>query len=88
MTQYLISVSLIMVWEGMIILLFAFFVNRILQSTIHLDHVMQNDNEKIGYLSELKTISVANSTILHFGKHTQCPNRFYEVRMFSKMQKY
>ena len=77
-----------MIRKGIITLLFAAVVNSILQSIIHLLHIMQNDSEKMGYLSELKTISVANSLFLHFGKHTYCPSRFYKVRMFSKMQKY
>ena len=88
MTQYLVNACLMMIWKGIITLLFAAVVNNILQSIIYLLHIKQNDSEKIGYLSELKTISAANSLFLHFGKHTHCPSRFYEVRMFSKMQKY
>ena len=88
MTQYLVSVCLMMIWKGIIILWFAFVVNRILQPMTHLLNVKQNDSEKIGYLPTLKTKSVANSIFLHFGKHAERPSRFYEVRMFSKMQKY
>ena len=74
MTQYLVNVCLMMIWKGIITLLFAAVGNKILQSIMHLLHIMQNDSEKIGYLSELKTISVENSLFLHFGKHTHCPS--------------
>ena len=63
MTQYLVNVCLMMIWKGIIILLFAAVVNNILQSIIHLLHIMQNDSEKMGYLFELKTISVANNIL-------------------------
>ena len=88
MTQYLVSESLMMIWKGIINHKLAFVVNRIVQSIIHLVNVKQNDGEKMGYLFELKTISVTNSIFLHFGKHAHCPSPFYEVRMFLKMQKY
>ena len=88
MTQYLVNVCVLMIWKGIITLLFAAVVNNIQQSIINLLHVKQNDGEKMGYLFELKTISVANSIFLHFGKHAHCPSQFYEVRMFPKMQKY
>ena len=55
---------------------------------MHFLNVKQNLSEKMGYLSALKTKSVANSIFLHFGKHKERPSRVFEVRMFSEMQKY
>ena len=74
MTQYLVNVCPMMIWKGVITLLFAAVVNNILQSIVHLFHIKQNDGEKNSYLSELKTISVANSLFSHFGKHRHCPS--------------